>query len=130
MTTSRPAHTAHLAGWTGAWLLTMAAAVFGPEFIWTSDELPTVIAVVLNLGAGIGMIVAFMRHLAAVDEMMQRVQLEAMAVALGIGVVGGISYSLLDIANLIAFDAEIGHVVALVSLTYVVAIVVGLKRRR
>jgi len=130
MTTSRPDRSVHLASWTGAWLATTAAAVFGPEFIWNSDELLTVLAVLLNVGAGIGMIVAYVRHLEAIDEMMRRIQLEAMAISLGVGIVGGIGYSLLDATNLIAFDAEIGHLVALFGLTYMAAILVGLKRRR
>jgi ABC-type transporter Mla maintaining outer membrane lipid asymmetry permease subunit MlaE len=108
----------------------MAAAVFGPEFIWSSDKLLAALAIHLNVGAGIGMIVSYVRHLEAIDEMMRRIQLEAMAISLGVGIVGGITYSLLDTTNLIAFDAEIGHLVALFGLTYLAAILVGLKRRQ
>jgi hypothetical protein len=35
---------------------------------------------------------------------------------------------MLDITNVIPFDAEIGHLVMLISLTYVIAIVAGSTR--
>jgi putative transcriptional regulator len=41
----------------------------------------------VNLAIGLGMIWANVRHLATLDEMIRRIQLEAMAFALGIGVV-------------------------------------------
>lgn len=130
MTLSRENHTIFLAAWTGAWLVTLALAVFGPEFLWNSTEGPTWLAVFLNLVAGVGMIVTNVRYLASIDEMMQRIHLEALAISLGIGVVGGLGYSVLDVTNLIPFDAEIGHVVGLFGLTYIVAVCVGLRRRR
>jgi hypothetical protein len=57
--------------------------------------------------------------------MQRKVNTDAMAIALGVGVVGGLSYSMLDVANVISFDAEIGHLLILVSVTYFIGIVVG-----
>jgi hypothetical protein len=51
-----------------------------------------------------------------------------MAIALGVGLVGGISYSMLDVVNVIPFDAEIGFLIMLVTVAYIIAIVVGNKR--
>lgn len=129
MTLSREHHVVPLAAWTGTWLVTMALAVFGPEFLWSSAAGLTWLAVLLNLAAGIGMIVANVRHLASIDEMMQRIQLEALAISLGVGIVGGLGYSALDTTNLIPFDAEIGHVMALIALAYLLALVTGIRRR-
>jgi len=39
-------------------------------------------------------------------------------------VVGGLSFSLLDITNLIAFDAEISFMVFLIGITYLIGIVI------
>lgn len=118
-----------LAGWTGAWLVTMALATFGPEFLWNAGWL-TLLAILINLGFGLGMIGSNIRHLKVLDEMMQRVQLEAMGLALGIGVVGGLSYALLDSTNLISSDAEISFLIMLIGITYIVSVVVGLRRYR
>lgn len=119
--------TVNLAKWTAAWVLTMALATFGSLLLWKSAIL-TISAILLNLGIGIGMIISNTRHLAATDEMMQKVQLEAMAISLGVGIVGGLSFSLLDTTNLISFNAEISHFVMLFALSYLVAVFVGMKR--
>ena len=120
--------TVQLAGWTLAWLATMALAVFGPRFAWDSITLLTVLAIVLNLAVGLGLIVANIRHLKSLDELQQRIQLEAMALALGVAVVAGLAYSNLDITNVIPFDAEISNLVILVALTYLVGVIVGHRR--
>ncbi|MEX0608879.1 MAG: hypothetical protein WD016_11030 [Balneolaceae bacterium] len=121
---------AKLALWTGGWVLTMALATFGPKFLWDNNETLTLAAILFNLLIGIGMILANIRHLKVMDEMMQKIQLEAMGISLGIGIVGGLSFSLLDFTNLIPFDVEIGHVVILFALSYLTATFVGVKRHR
>lgn len=117
-----------LAYWTLAWLVTMALAVFGPQFLWGSASTPTIIAIVVNLLAGIGMIVANKNHLQGLDELQQRIQLEAMALALGVGLIVGLAYSTMDITNLISYDAEISHLVILTSLTYLAGVLMGRRK--
>lgn len=70
------------------------------------------------------------RHLKGLDEMQQKIQLEAMALSLGVGLIGGLAYSNLDVTNLIAFDAEISHLVILMALTYMAGIASGVRRHR
>ncbi len=123
-------NTVRLGYWTGAWVITMAVANFGPVFIWHSNQLSTILAIVVNLGIGFGMIVANKRHLKGLDEMHQKIQLEAMALSLGVGLVVGLGYSNLDVTNVIAFDAEISHLVILMGLTYMAGVFAGLKRYR
>ena len=71
------------------------------------------------------MIVANKNHLKGLDEMQQKIQLDAMAISLGVGIVCGISYSLLDQTNLISYDAEISHLIILMSLTYMAGTIIG-----
>ncbi len=123
-------NTIHLGYWTGAWVLTMAVANFGPIAVWDSNKLVTLIAILVNLVIGFGMIMANKRHLKGLDEMHQKIQLGAMALSLGVGLVAGLAYSNLDVSNLIAFDAEISHLVILVGLTYMTGVFAGLKRYR
>jgi hypothetical protein len=108
----------------------MAVANFGPAFIWHSNQLSTILAILVNIGIGFGMIVANKRHLKGLDEMHQKIQLEAMALSLGVGLVVGLGYSNLDVTNVIAFDAEISHLVILMGLTYMAGVFAGLKRYR
>ena len=48
-----------------------------------------------------------------------------MALSLGVGLVVGLSYSTMDVTNLIAFDAEISHLVILMGLTYGAGVFTG-----
>jgi len=117
-----------LAYWTAAWVSTMALATFGPIFLWSEDTLLTALAVAVNLAAGIGMILANKRHIQGLDELQKKVTLEAAALALGVTLVFGLSYSLLDITGLISKDAEIAYLVMLTSVTYLASTIIGNRR--
>jgi len=123
-------NTLRLAWWTAAWVITMAIANFGAHFLWKANSALTLAAILVNLAVGVGMIMANRRHLKGLDEMQQKIQLEAMALSLGVGLIGGLAYSNLDVTNLIAFDAEISHLVILMALTYMVGIATGVRRYR
>ena len=122
--------TARLAYWTVAWLVTMAIATFGPQLLWSEDSALTLVAIGINLMTGFGMIRANKEHLKSLDELQQRIQLEAMGIALGVGLVVGLAYSNLDINNVISSDAEISFLVILVALTYLASVFVGTRKYR
>ncbi len=121
-------NTRHLGYWTFAWVASMALASFGPKFIWDFNPWASSLAILLNLSLGVGMMIAQKNWLQSLDELQVRIQLNAMAVALGVGIVGGLGYSLLDIANLISMDAEIGILVMLIGLTYLGGTIIGTLR--
>lgn len=123
-------NTIRLAYWTAAWVVTMAIAVLGSRLIWQDADWLKLVTILINLCVGVGMIVANSRHLKGLDEMQQKIQLEAMALSLGVGLIAGLAYSNLDITNLITFDAEISHLVILMALTYIVGIAAGARRYR
>ena len=56
------------------------------------------------------------------------VQLEAMAFSLGVGLVCGLSYELLEDIKLITFEPEIAHLIILMALTYMVGVIAGNRR--
>ena len=123
-------NTAKLRNWTAAWVLTMALANFGPKFIWEMNTTISFLVILLNMAIGFGMILANKRHLQGLDELHQKVQLEAMAFSLGVGLVIGLSYSSLDVTNVIPFDAEISHLVIIMSLSYLASMVRGFRKYR
>ena len=116
--------------WTLAWLLSTALAVFGPKLIWDFQTTLTILGVLLNLGIGFGMILANKRHLQGLDEMHRKIFLDAGALSLGVGLIVGLSYSNLDINNIIGADAEISHLVIVMALTYLVGIIAGTRKYR
>ena len=122
-------NTIRLGIWTGAWLLSMAAAVFGPIFVWESRAV-SLGAIIVNVGLGIGMMIANKRHLDGLDELQRKIQLDAMALALGLGLVLGLGYSAMDIANVIEFDAEISFLVMMIGAIYLIGVLLGRRKYR
>lgn len=118
------------AAWTIAWTVSTAVVVFGGEFLWKSSTGLKLLSIGINLGIGVLIVRSFRRLLRRMDELQRRIQLEAMAMALGAAVFGGMAYSMLDITNVISSDAEIGIVVALVGLVYGLGIFLGNRRYR
>ena len=119
---------AKVAYWGLAWVLATAGAAFGPELLWGYGTLMTSVAVATQLALGFGMIWAFKGVLLAMDELQRLIQLEALSLALGVGVVVGISYELLEDVKLITFEPEISHLIMLMSLTYVFGLFLGNRR--
>ncbi|WKK84031.2 hypothetical protein QYS48_17630 [Marivirga arenosa] len=117
-----------LAIWTFAWVSTLALVTFGPKFLWEGNQVFTYLAFFLNLGFGVGMIFANRNHINGLDELDKKITFDAMAIALGVGVIGGLSFSVMDITNMIGFDAEISFLVILISITYLIATLVGKYR--
>lgn len=107
----------NLAAWTMAWLLSTAVATFGPIAVWDNIGM-SVLAIIINLLVGIGMIRANVSLFATYDELQKEIHLKATGITLGLSLVLGISYSLLDISNVMAGDAEIGVLVGLMGIIY------------
>ena len=121
-------NTIKLAAWTAAWTVSTAVAAFAPKYIWDFNTLLTIIGVLVNIAFGVGMIIANKNHLQGLDEMMKKIQLDAMAFALGIGLVLGISYELLEDIKLITFEPEISHLLMIIAVTYMAGIIIGQRR--
>ncbi len=121
-------NTVILGYWTAAWVGTMAVAAFGPRFIWDFATLPTILAVVVHLGIGLGMIMANGRYLQGLDELHKKIFLDAGSLTLGIGLVCGLSYELLENVNLISFEPEISHLVVLMCLTFLTGLILGHRK--
>jgi hypothetical protein len=122
--------TAKVAYWGLAWVLATAGATFGPELLWGYGTLITSIGIAIQLALGFGMIWTFKEVLLAMDELQRLIQLEAISLALGVGVVVGVSYELLEDIKLITFQPEISHLIILISLTYSFGLFLGNRRYR
>lgn len=114
--------------WGIAWLVTTALVAFGPESIWGYNTSLTILAILINLGIGFGMILANKRHLKGLDDLQQKIQLEAMALSLGVGLVVGLSYEMLEDAHIISFEPEISHLIMFMSLAYIIGVKLGNRR--
>ncbi|OFI32169.1 hypothetical protein [Alteromonas lipolytica] len=117
-----------LAGFTLAWLLSLALIYFGHRFVWDGDKLITGVMGAINLLLGAGMMWANKIMLNGLDELEQKIQLEAMGLSLGVGLVGGFAYSALAKTGVLPFAAEISHLAVLMALTYLAGTYRGVKK--
>ena len=106
----------------------MGIAAFAPKYAWEFNTLLSVIAVIVSLFFGFGMLLANRRYLRGLDEMQQRIMFDAMGLALGVGLVVGLSYELLEDIKLITFQPEIPHLVFVMCFTYLIGIVAGHRK--
>jgi hypothetical protein len=116
--------------WTGAWLVTTALMTFGPVFLWNKAMVFTLLAVGLNVGVGVGVILANKNYLAELDELQRKVQLNAMGITLGVAMIVGIPFSVMDMYDVIPFRADIAHLMMLLGLTFFVSFLYGSLRYR
>jgi hypothetical protein len=121
-------NTRNLRNWTIAWVLSLAVAAFAPRFIWDFHTSFTVIGIIISLIFGFGMLLANRRYLRGLDEMQQRIMFDAMGLTLGVGLIIGSSYELLEDIKLIPFEPEISHLMIIMCLTYLGGIISGNRK--
>jgi hypothetical protein len=125
---SKVRNTIRLRYWTIAWVLSYALAAFGPKLIWNFHTGLTILGVVSTLAIGFGMIVANKRYVQGLDEMHRKIFLDAGALSLGVGLVCGLSYELLEDIKLITFQPEISHLIILMCLTFLTGLITGHRK--
>jgi len=116
--------------WNGAWVAATALMAFGPKFLWNKTLVFTLLAVGLDVAVGVGMILANKTYLAELDELQRKVQLNAMGITLGVGLIAGVPFSVMDSYHVIPFHADIAHLLIFMSLTFVVSNLYGTWRYR
>ncbi|TMO98414.1 hypothetical protein CWC14_06460 [Pseudoalteromonas sp. S3260] len=117
-------NTSYLAKWTLIWLFTLAICSFGPTLIWDRSALISGFFIIINLAAGVGMILANKRYLQGMDELMQKIHLSAMGFTLGAVLVGGLAYTNLKLSGLIDFKAQIPDLMFLMGAVYLISVYV------
>ncbi len=121
-------NTRSLRNWTMAWTLSMAIAAFAPKYLWDFNIIISMAAIIISLVFGVGMLLSNRRYLRGLDEMQQRIMYDAMGLSLGVGLVVGLTYDLLEDIKLISFQPEIAHLVIIMCLTYLGGIIAGHRK--
>jgi hypothetical protein len=122
--------TKRLAVWGGAWLAATALMKWGPKLIWNHNLLLTLLAVGLDVAVGVGMILANKKYVAELDELQQKIYLNALGITVGVALIAGVPYSVMGLYHVIHFHAEIWHLLMLMSLTFIVSFLYGTWRYR
>ena len=113
--------------WIIVWMATFVAADKAQAYEWYSAGSLPLVAIAINAVIGLIVIVTYLRFLKELDEMQQKIQLNALALAMGIGLVGSVSYSLLVSAGLVAAP-DIAVVIGLLGAGYGAGLVIGRSR--
>ena len=103
--------------WTVLWVLSVALLTFGPTILWDFETGLTLAAAGLNILIGIKMIFTLKNNLDSIDELAQKIHRDAMAIAMGTGVVIGTCYEIFeDVKFTLLF---------LITITYVMSLAIG-----
>ena len=120
--------TNYVFGWGIFWVFATAGVAFGPKNLWNFNTWITIIAVVIHVGIGLVLIRALKQNLLAMDELHRKIHLDAMAWSLGIGLVLGCTYEMLEDIKLITFQPEIPHLILTMCLVYVAGVIQGIRK--
>ncbi len=110
--------------WVGAWLVFN----IGIRRDWLPGGIPAVAATLLTAGLGLGMMLAYRRFLREADELRRKIELDALALAVGVGLVGGVSYWLLQRSGTVAYADVFDVTVLLICFSHAVGVFLGYRR--
>ncbi|AWL12543.1 hypothetical protein HMF8227_02082 [Saliniradius amylolyticus] len=114
--------------WTSGWLLSLALVAFGPKFLWHFSTSITLVAIAVNLFLGYRMIVVNKQHLEALDELQRQLHMNAMAISLGVSMVFGAVYGLLEPVRLLDSTPSPSNILFVMGLSYLISIVINSRK--
>jgi hypothetical protein len=123
-------NTRRLVQWNAAWVAATALMAFGPKFLWHKSLAFSLLAVGLDLAMGVGMILSTKTYIEELDELQRKVYLNALATTVGVSLIAGIPWSVMDTYHIIPLKANIAYLVILMGLTFFVSIVYSTWRYR
>lgn len=123
-------NTRRLVRWNGAWAAATLLMAFGPGFLWHRALGFTLLAVGLDVAMGVGMILATKKYIEELDELQRKIFLNALGIAVGVGLIAGVPWTVMDAYHVIHFHANFGLLVILQGLTFLVSFLYGTWRYR
>ncbi len=113
--------------WSLAWAAMMLTASAASSFNWFDGRIAGLVGAVLSALLGVFTVRAYRHFLKETDELRQKIELEALGIALGVGVVGGTTY--MQVANsLDSGEPRLSVVIAGMMVAYSIAVGVGRRR--
>lgn len=114
------------------WLLVWSLGFVAATYVIDRQIIQGNVALLAVIGLtalGLSTVRAYRKYHGELDELLRKIEMEALAVALGVGVVGGLSFWLLEVAELIR-DAGITWLVTAMMVSYGLAVFFGRRRYR
>ena len=117
----------NLAFWTVAWVLTFFLLASGPNELWNSKSI-TIIALIINVIVAVGMLLSNRDLFEYYDELQKKVQLEAMAITLGISVIFVCLFEQTYKLGLINLKPKLHIFIMFIGMTYLIAVIINSRR--
>jgi hypothetical protein len=108
------------------WAVFFLAVTLGIKQKWWSFGV-TLAGVIGHALFGIATVLAYRRFLLETDELQRKIEVEALALASGVGMVGGLTFWLLAVNGTLPV-ASFAYVFALMMITYSVGVLIGRRR--
>lgn len=106
------------------WALTLMISTYLAQADMLDSAPTLIIAFVIHTVIGIAMLLSYKHFLTQLDELERKVQLDALALAVGIAIISFSSYSILAKAGTLP-PLNSAYLIALIALTYMVGIIKG-----
>lgn len=111
-----------LALFTTAWTVTVLLTKYGFKNIWEENAVLTVLSLFINLILGVAMILVNRKFVNESDELERKIQLESMALTLGLTMIVGVSFTLLEFTQFIK-QASISSLIMFLGITYLASLI-------
>jgi len=115
--------------WLLAWAVSLGVISYFLESDWSFPTWIQWMGFIIHLIIGVGAILAFKRFVSKADELERKIQLEALALSVGVTIIFFSSYAILQKALEIA-DLSPAYLIVVMSLGYVMGLIVGRLRFR
>jgi hypothetical protein len=112
--------------WSFFWALTFVATTLGAKRDWWPFGV-TLAGVFVTALLGVAAVLAHRRFLQETDELRRKIEVEALAFAFGVGVVGGLTYWLLAVVGAVPATGYI-YVFVMMLLAHPLGVLIGLRR--
>jgi hypothetical protein len=115
--------------WSLVWMSSWVGVTWALTSGWLASGAPGIVAAIVSSSLGIGTALAYWRFVKEADEVLRRIELEALALAFGVGVVGGLAYWLLERSGAVPVaKSDLLYVLAGTCLTYSAGVLLGKRR--
>ena len=113
--------------WMLAWMVPWLTLTLGIKKEWFSFGPIAMIALVVITLMGVKMLFSYHHFLREADELRRKIELDALAIAVGISVVSSFSYATLERAGVVG-ETDILSLMMIMMASYSISVVIGLWR--
>jgi len=115
-------------GWALAWAVAWVGVSRCLKTGRLVGEIPAIAAISVTTGLGLGMLLAYRHFLREADELRRKIELDALALAVGVGLVGGVGFRLLQQSGVVTGGDNFEVTVLLIAATQAIGVIMGLRR--